>query len=307
MAHQAHTTTKTKAREPPVPLRDAPDFGFHPLLAKAVADAPTYRSRVRKLMSVSEVVDEIYEQVDNVEPFKPVAVGLEATARSASVAFCLLWRLFELRPTETQLREMVVHEDSPFIRAVAALFVRYGLPADSFLTWLGPLLQDEEEFTPTAAKAMPMCEWVKSLITDNRYCGTILPRVPVMAERAIRAALAAPSSSSSSSNPAETTNTTTPTSAATKSDSSTYKKGDVVRAKWSEDGQWYDARVEEPGDKPHTWWVTYLPEEEYGNQEQVDEKDMEVSSSLAAAVASRPPPAPAPEPPTTKEPVKYDF
>lgn len=51
-------------------------------------------------------------QVDYVEPW------LAGNARGPSTAFCLLYRLAELKPTEEEVRATINHEDSVYIRAV---------------------------------------------------------------------------------------------------------------------------------------------------------------------------------------------
>ena len=43
---------------------------------------------------------------------------MSGNARGASSAFCLLFRLAQLKPTEDQVQEMLDHGDSPYIRAV---------------------------------------------------------------------------------------------------------------------------------------------------------------------------------------------
>jgi hypothetical protein len=52
-------------------------------------------------------------RVDHVEPW------LSGNARGPSTAFCLLFRLGQLRPEPAVIREMLDHRDSPYIRAVS--------------------------------------------------------------------------------------------------------------------------------------------------------------------------------------------
>ena len=47
---------------------------------------------------------------------------MSGNARGASSAFCLLFRLAQLKPTDDQVQAMLEHEDSPYIRAVGAKF-----------------------------------------------------------------------------------------------------------------------------------------------------------------------------------------
>ncbi len=55
---------------------------------------------------------QIYYSVSHIEPW------MSGNARGASSAFCLLFRLAQLQPTEDQVQELIDHGDSPYIRAV---------------------------------------------------------------------------------------------------------------------------------------------------------------------------------------------
>ncbi|CAN0220874.1 unnamed protein product, partial [Hapterophycus canaliculatus] len=69
-----------------------------------------------------KVVDEIYSYCDHVAPWAP------GTSRVPSSAFCLLMKLFVMKLTRAQMNEILVHEDSPFIRAIGFLYLRYTCP-----------------------------------------------------------------------------------------------------------------------------------------------------------------------------------
>ena len=51
-------------------------------------------------------------QVTHVEPW------MSGNARGPSTAFCVLHRFFEMKLTARQVRTLLQHEDSPYIRAV---------------------------------------------------------------------------------------------------------------------------------------------------------------------------------------------
>jgi hypothetical protein len=97
-----------------------------------------YFSKTCQEMTVFEhIVDEIYENVDHVEPW------MSGNARGPSTCFCLLFRLFELKlnvkqvlakrnvamqadllvynSLGTQIKDLIDHRDSPYIRAVRRL------------------------------------------------------------------------------------------------------------------------------------------------------------------------------------------
>lgn len=75
------------------------------------------RPRVRPC---SNVVDAIYEEVDYLEPW------MGGNLRGPSTAFCLLYRLCQLKPSENEVEATITHTDSVYIRAVsrAAVCVR---------------------------------------------------------------------------------------------------------------------------------------------------------------------------------------
>ena len=77
-----------------------------------------------------KVVDLIYEKVSYVEPFTHRGASTKRSLqKQPSSAFCLLLKLFHLRLTEDQVRELLDHPDSTYLRVMGMLYVRYGTPA----------------------------------------------------------------------------------------------------------------------------------------------------------------------------------
>jgi hypothetical protein len=77
-----------------------------------------------------KVVDLIYEKVTYVEPFTHRGASTKRSLqKQPSSAFCLLLKLFHLRLTEDQVRELLDHPDSTYLRVMGMLYVRYGTPA----------------------------------------------------------------------------------------------------------------------------------------------------------------------------------
>ena len=217
-----------------------------------------------KVMDYDKFVDEIFTKVTHVEPFDKSPAG----ERIGSIAFCLLKMMYDFKLTRNQVNALLQHKDSPYIRALGALYLRIGASPELLWEHILPLLDDTEEFIPGriggvgGGNKVKLNRWVVTLFTyENRYYGTVLPRLPVLIDRSILVDLEA--RKMITGNIRAVTNTSTQTKI------STLKPGTIVRAQYSEDKQWYDARIEEKGDKPDTYWVTYLPEEEYGNEEQL--------------------------------------
>jgi pre-mRNA-splicing factor 38B len=75
-----------------------------------------YFKELYKIKTYHEVIDEIYHQVDHVEPW------MTGNCRGPSTAFCLLYKLFTMKLTVNQMHGLLKHPDSPYIRAVSKDF-----------------------------------------------------------------------------------------------------------------------------------------------------------------------------------------
>ncbi|KAI9104378.1 hypothetical protein K1719_022950 [Acacia pycnantha] len=71
-----------------------------------------YFKELYQLKTYHEVVDEIYNEVDHVEPW------MTGNCRGPSSAFCLLYKFFTMKLTVKQMHGLLKHPDSPYIRAV---------------------------------------------------------------------------------------------------------------------------------------------------------------------------------------------
>ncbi|KAJ3014016.1 PRP38 pre-mRNA processing factor 38 domain-containing protein B [Thoreauomyces humboldtii] len=140
-----------------------------------------YFKGLYEIKTFHEVVDEIY----NREPF--------FGGNHASTAFCLLYKLWTLKLTENQVEELITHTDSPHIRALGFLYLRYaGKPADLW-SWFEPYLDDEEDLSVEAGqkpRSITIGRFLNGLLTENKWLGTILPRIPVPIARDIEKKLA---------------------------------------------------------------------------------------------------------------------
>ncbi|XP_018673741.2 pre-mRNA splicing factor SR-like 1 isoform X4 [Musa acuminata AAA Group] len=77
-----------------------------------------YFKELYRLKTYHEVIDEIYNQVDHVEPW------MTGNCRGPSTAFCLLYKFFTMKLTVKQMHGLLKHPDSPYIRAIQR---HYGL------------------------------------------------------------------------------------------------------------------------------------------------------------------------------------
>uniref|UniRef100_A0A803LR78 Pre-mRNA-splicing factor 38 n=1 Tax=Chenopodium quinoa TaxID=63459 RepID=A0A803LR78_CHEQI len=133
-----------------------------------------------RLKTYHEVIDEIYNQVDHVEPW------MTGNCRGPSTAFCLLYKFFTMKLTAKQMHGLLKHPDSPYIRAVGFLYLRYAADPKTLWIWFEPYIQDDEEFSPgSSGKMTTMGVYVRDLLLGQYYFDTLFPRIPVTVVRQV--------------------------------------------------------------------------------------------------------------------------
>ncbi|XP_009775042.1 pre-mRNA splicing factor SR-like 1 [Nicotiana sylvestris] len=143
------------------------------VLCMNILSSDYFRDLLR-LKTYHEVIDEIYNQVDHVEPW------MTGNCRGPSTAFCLLYKFFTMKLTVKQMHGLLKHPDSPYIRAVGFLYLRYLADFKTLWAWYEPYLKDDEEFSPGSSGRMTtMGVYVRDLFLGQYYFDTLLPRIPV--------------------------------------------------------------------------------------------------------------------------------
>ncbi|TPX32824.1 hypothetical protein SmJEL517_g04168 [Synchytrium microbalum] len=123
---------------------------------------------------------EVMAELKNEEPF------LKGTV--PSTAFCILYKLWTLKLTVRQLERMVTDPKSPHARAIGFLYLRYVCKPDQLWDWFEPYLDDEEEVQSEAGprpRSITIGKMVNDLLTQQKWIGTVLPRIPVPIARDI--------------------------------------------------------------------------------------------------------------------------
>ena len=231
-------------------------YNFHNIMWQQIQSSFYFRG-LWKAKTFSAIVDRIYNDCRHCEPFQADTRG----GKTASASFCLVYKLFLMRLTEAELNVLLTHEDSPFIRLVGMLYVRIGLGAHAFWGFLAPLLSDDSEMkiSSTGArygekeKTVKILELAECMLTSNKYYNTILPQLSVPNIRQHKAKI-------------RTLRETRKRADLNRNRREEFRPGSIVQALYSEDFEWYDARIEEEI-ADGTFVVTYLPEDEYGNEE----------------------------------------
>eukprot|EP00879_Flechtneria_rotunda_P011560 GHRR01012075.1.p3 GENE.GHRR01012075.1~~GHRR01012075.1.p3 ORF type:complete len:152 (+),score=22.62 GHRR01012075.1:635-1090(+) len=140
------------------------NYNLETVLKQNIVNSDFYRNDCAvKLKTWSEVIDQIFYQVDYVEPW------LAGNARGPSTAFCLLYRLFTLKPIEEEVRATINHEDSVYIRAIGFLYLRYVADPRTLWEWLGPYCDDPEEIQPSGPNGptVTVADYVRDLLLEQ--------------------------------------------------------------------------------------------------------------------------------------------
>eukprot|EP01135_Chromosphaera_perkinsii_P001587 Nk52_evm57s207 gene=Nk52_evmTU57s207 len=163
-------------------------MNLSPIIYNNIISCRYFKTDLFQLKTYHEVIDEIYNTVDFLEP------NLPNTSQPSS-AFCLLYKLFTLKLTEKQIRGLLSHPDSPYIRAVGFLYCRYCTDPKTLWTRFEPYIKDDEEEIKIhwgpKGRALTMNRFMIQLLTEAKYCNTVLPRIPVLVQREINEKLSA--------------------------------------------------------------------------------------------------------------------
>lgn len=163
------------------------------LVVTNILSSPYFKNELFKIKTFHEVIDEIYYKVEHLEPWEKGSrkirgqVGMCGGVRGVgtggivSSTYCLLFKLFTLKPSKKQVYTLINHTDSPYIRALGFMFIRYCQHPNTYWEWFEPYLEDDEGLDPKAGGgcSMTIGQMVRSFLLKPDWYGTLFPRIPV--------------------------------------------------------------------------------------------------------------------------------
>jgi len=169
----------------PLELANTKTYGFSGLLQTHIVECAHYKSLLT-LETFDQLVDETYQFANSVEPY------MANSGTLPSALFCCLYRFLTMGLDGHNLKRLLEHAESPYIRCCGFLYVRFGLPHDQLLHWLTEYLIDDEEFKPTPDSDFKITvgEYVEMLLSQDKYYNTVLPRLPMVTKRHVEERLA---------------------------------------------------------------------------------------------------------------------
>ncbi|XP_037528439.1 pre-mRNA-splicing factor 38B isoform X1 [Rhipicephalus sanguineus] len=169
------------------------------LILTNILSSPYFKVNLYKLKTYHEVVDEIYYNVQHLEPWEKGSrktsgqTGMCGGVRGVgaggivSTAFCILYKLFTLKLTRKQLVGLLNHCDSPYIRALGFMYIRFTQPPADLIDWYEPYLDDEEELDVKAGggQVLRIGDMLRHMLTKLEWFATLFPRIPVPIQKEI--------------------------------------------------------------------------------------------------------------------------
>jgi len=174
-------------------------LNLNPLILTNIQGSPYYKTSLATLRTHTEIVDEIYYKVDHLEPWERGSrktsgqTGMCGGVRGVgaggivSSAYCLLFKLASVKLTRKQLFSILDHCDSPYIRGIGFMYIRYSQPPSDFWDWFSPYLNDMEEIDVKAGggKVMTIGSMVRTFMERLEWFDTRFPRIPVTVQKQI--------------------------------------------------------------------------------------------------------------------------
>ncbi|XP_058462122.1 pre-mRNA-splicing factor 38B isoform X1 [Malaya genurostris] len=178
-------------------------MNLNPLILANIQGSSYFKVSLFKLKTYHEVVDEIYYQVKHLEPWERGSrktsgqTGMCGGVRGVgaggivSTAFCLLYKLYTLRLTRKQVNGLLSHGDSPYIRALGFMYLRYTQPPADLYDWYESYLLDDEEIDVKAGggQTMTIGQMIRQWLTKLDWFSTLFPRIPVPIQKQIQSKL----------------------------------------------------------------------------------------------------------------------
>uniref|UniRef100_A0A2C9K3Q3 Pre-mRNA-splicing factor 38 n=1 Tax=Biomphalaria glabrata TaxID=6526 RepID=A0A2C9K3Q3_BIOGL len=174
-------------------------MNLNTLILTNIQSSPYFKVQLFELKTFHEVVDEIYYRVEHLEPWEKGSrktagqTGMCGGVRGVgaggivSSAYCLLFKLFTLKLTKKQVNNLITHGDSPYIRGLGFMYIRYTQNPGDLWDWYEPYLDDEEELDVKAGGGhmMTIGEMLRQWLVKLEWYSTLFPRIPVPIQKEI--------------------------------------------------------------------------------------------------------------------------
>jgi len=168
----ASSAAKTSAPSKP---KERQSFQVSPMLKEQVVKCSYFRS-LQEINSIDNLVHEVSEYADTLDVYNP------GSRTDPSCFICQVLRLSQLPHIEDDMHLVVDNRQSDRCRCVGLLYLRFATaPSDLFEAFEEYLLDDMElRYTQDGQDHLTTIgEYAESLLVDEKYFETPMPRIPV--------------------------------------------------------------------------------------------------------------------------------
>ncbi|CAF1571778.1 unnamed protein product, partial [Didymodactylos carnosus] len=174
-------------------------MNLNPLILTNIQSSQYFKVNLYELKTYHEVIDEIFYQVRHLEPWEKGSrktqglTGMCGGVRGVggggivSTAYCILYKLYTLKLTRKQLIGLITHQDSPYIRALGFMYIRYTQSPSDLFSWYEDYLNDTEDMDVKAGGGciMSIGQMLRQWLTRIEWFDTLFPRIPVPSQKEI--------------------------------------------------------------------------------------------------------------------------
>lgn len=174
-------------------------MNLNSLILTNIQSSQYFKVNLYQLKTYHEVIDELYYNVTHLEPWEKGSrktsgqTGMCGGVRGVgaggivSTAFCILYKLYTLRLSRKQVNGLINHSDSPYIRGLGLMYIRYTQPPADLWDWFEGYLEDDEEIEVRAGGGPPQTigQVVRHMLTKLDWYCTLFPRIPVPIQKTI--------------------------------------------------------------------------------------------------------------------------
>jgi len=174
-------------------------MNLNSLVLNNIRSSQYFKNALYEKKTYHEVVDEIYYQVKHLEPWERGSrktsglTGMCGGVRGVggggivSTAYCLLYKLYTLKLTRKQVISLTTHTDSPYIRALGFMYIRYTQPPNELFEWFEEYLDDTETLDVKAGSGgiMSIGQMLRQWLVRIEWYDTLFPRIPVPTQKDI--------------------------------------------------------------------------------------------------------------------------
>jgi len=162
-------------------------FNCAPVLKDQVLNSSYYKS----LMNITNLEDMIQE----IQQYAADTMDVYRSTNEPSCFMCCAYRLFTMAPNEDELRRVIDNPNSPLVRCVGFLSIRYVVPPEQLWDRYEEFLLDDARLKITDGgkgreEVTTIGEYIEGLLLKEKYFSTPLPRIPAAVRRKLEERLA---------------------------------------------------------------------------------------------------------------------